>query len=284
MNTIRKILVAGASGMLGTDLVSVLGERYEVVGVDQAEGDLSNPDVAEKMIAGINPDLIVNAAAYTNVDDCQNKQGYAKALRANVILPTNLASTAQAMDIPFVHFSTDYVFSGEKGDPYVETDRPMPLSAYGKSKLIADLVIQRVCWKHLILRSSWLFGKNGVNFVEKILQKAEKNELLTVVDDQIGCPTSTLELARGTRAAIEKNLLGIYNIACRDSVSWHGFAKKICEIAGHQLQVQPITTPALNLPAKRPANSSLNCTRFIRDTGHKPATWQDALTEYIKKR
>ena len=280
----RRILITGCRGMLGAQLAETLVGAGQVVGVDIDQGDLSDMDVCRRIVKEASPDVVVNAAAFTRVDDCEMPEILPKAMAANARIPKNLARLCKESGALLVHISTDYVYDGKKDDPYVEDDEPAPLSAYGRSKLAGDEAVIASGCKYLILRTAWLFGRHGHNFIEAILRQADEKDRLRVVNDQRGAPTSTIDLAEGIKIALDHSLAGLFHFACRGSTTWLDYAKKICEFAGIDVPVDPITTEQLGLPAPRPANSLLDCTRFIQATGFEPRTWQRALADYVEKR
>lgn len=273
------ILVVGANGMLGRDLLSLLGERGQ--GVDIDEIDITLPESVLKVIGLLKPEVVINCAAYTDVDGCEGNIETAMAVNGEGV--AYLAMACRDLGALLVQISTDYIFDGGKGTPYVEDDAPCPLSVYGESKLAGEMNAA-FCPEHLIVRTQWLYGVHGKNFVETMLRLGAEKDELTVVDDQIGSPTWTVDLARAIIALIDSGCRGIYHAANSGYCSWNGFAEAIFEEAGLNVSVRPMTTTELNRPARRPLYSTLECSKLAGDTGFRPQAWRDALREYLKLR
>ncbi len=273
-----KILILGAKGMLGHDLVETFSE-HEVIGWDRTDLDLTDFSLAEKKITDLKPELIINAAAYTAVDDAETNREIAMKINGEAV--GNLAKIAKKLDVPIVHYSTDYVFNGENSDGYKEDEEQIaPLNVYGESKALGEKLLQANTDKFYLIRISWLYGKNGKNFVETMLKLAKEKDELGVIDDQVGCPTYTKDVALRTKEIVEGKLpFGIYHSANSGKASWYDFAKKIFELANVSIKVKPIPTEAYPLPAKRPKNSILLNTKL------KPLrNWEEALKDYINNR
>lgn len=273
------ILVVGANGMLGRDLIELLGDRGK--GVDIDDIDITSPESVLKIIGLLKPDVVINCAAYTDVDGCETNIETAMAVNGEGV--AYLAMACRDSGALLVQVSTDYVFDGGKGTPYVEDDAPCPLSVYGESKLAGEMNAA-FSPEHLIVRTQWLYGHHGKNFVETMLRLGAEKEELTVVDDQIGSPTWTVDLAGAIVALIENGCRGIYHAADSEYCSWNGFAKAIFEEAGLKVTVKPMTTTELNRPARRPLYSTLECTKLAADTGFYPQSWRSALQKYLKLR
>ena len=265
--------------MLGRDLLALLGERG--LGVDIDEIDITDPGSVLKVVGYLKPEVVVNCAAYTDVDGCETNVETAMAVNGEGV--AYLAMACRDLGALLVQVSTDYIFDGGKGTPYVEDDAPCPLSIYGESKLAGEMNAA-FCLEHLIVRTQWLYGLNGKNFVETMLRLGEEKNELTVVDDQIGSPTWTVDLARAIIALIDSGCRGVYHAANSECCSWNGFAKAIFEEAGLNVSVTPMTTIELNRPAKRPLYSTLECSKLSADTGFRPQAWRNALREYLKLR
>lgn len=287
-----KILVLGSQGQVGWELARSLLPLGEVTALSRAEADLANPDALRKAIRSHAPELIVNAAAYTAVDKAETEE--ASAFAANSVAPGVLAEEARQQNALLIHYSTDYVFDGNLARPYTETDATNPQSAYGRSKLVGEAAIEAVGGAYLILRTSWVYGARGHNFLQTMLRLARERETLRVVADQTGAPTWARWIADATahvaRQALSRKAdggftSGVYHLTCGGAVSWHGFASEI--IAQYRrLQpsevlavgtITPITTAEYPLPAKRPANSRLDCTKLRLDYGVAQPDWQSAL-------
>lgn len=273
------ILVVGAKGMLGQDLMALLGER--ACGVDIDEIDITSLESVLRVIGDLKPEVVVNCAAYTDVDGCESNTDTAMAVNGEGV--GYLAMACRESGALLVQVSTDYVFDGGKGTPYREGDASCPLSVYGESKLAGEMNAA-VCPEHLIVRTQWLYGLQGKNFVETMLRLGSEKDELTVVNDQIGSPTWTVDLARAIVALIENGCRGIYHAANGEYCSWNDFARQIFAEAGLNVSVKPMTTDELNRPARRPLYSTLECTKLIADTGFNPPTWREALREYLKLR
>jgi len=273
------ILVVGAHGMLGRDLMEVLAG--EVRGVDIEEIDITSLESVRRMLLTLRPHIVINAAAYTDVDGCETNRELAMQVNGEGV--AHLALTCREIGAKLVQLSTDYVFDGSKNQPWLEDDPPNPLSVYGESKLAGELNAA-IAADHLIVRTQWLYGLGGKNFVETMLRLAGEKKELAVVDDQIGSPTWTVDLARAIRSLIEKECRGIYHAANSGTCSWNEFARAIFETAGCDVLVKPLTTSELGRPAARPLYSVLNCGKLERDTGFAPQPWRDALSTYLETR
>ena len=273
------ILVVGSNGMLGQDLLARLGERGR--GVDLPDIDITDMISVQRVLTTLHPKVVVNCAAYTDVDGCESDPE--KAMQVNGEGVAFLAMITARLGAKLVHVSTDYVFNGSKGAPYLEDDLQRPLNVYGESKLAGELNVD-VNPDNLLIRTQWLYGLHGKNFVETMLRLGTEKDELSVVDDQIGAPTWTADLAAGIMALIDKGCTGVYHVANSGSTSWNGFARAIFEEAGMAVKVLPMTTEQLNRPAKRPLVSTLDCAKLIADTGFKPRPWQEALKKYMELR
>ncbi len=270
-----KILILGAKGMLGTDLVEAFS-KHEIIGWDKTELDLTDFELVKKQVTKLKPEIIINAAAYTAVDEAEEKRDLAMLINGEVV--GNLAKIAKSLDIPIVHYSTDYVFDGEEKEGYKEDEvKIAPLSVYGESKVLGEKLLQGNTDKFYLIRISWLYGKNGKNFVETMLKLGKEKDELSVINDQVGSPTFAKDVARVTKEIIEtKKPFGIYHVANSGKASWYDFAKKIFEIAKIDIKVRPIPTEDYPLPAKRPKNSILINTKLKELRG-----WEEALLEYL---
>ncbi len=283
-----KLLVTGANGQVGWALARALAPLGEVVALGRGELDLARPDALRDGVRAIAPDVIVNAAAYTAVDRAESEPQLARAV--NAIAPGILAEEAQRLDAVLVHYSTDYVFDGTKPAPYVETDPTNPLNAYGRTKLEGERAIGASGCRHLTLRTSWVYGARGGNFLLTMLRLAgERRQSLRIVDDQVGAPTWSREIAAATAALLARPALagrgaeGLYHLTASGATSWFGFAQAIfTSPAMARLGVLPpaleaIPSSAYATPAQRPANSRLDCGRLARDAGITLAPWDEAL-------
>jgi dTDP-4-dehydrorhamnose reductase len=273
------ILVVGANGMLGQDLMSLLGERGR--GVDLPAIDITDMVSVQQVLTALKPKVVINCAAYTDVDGCE--ANVETAMQVNGEGVAFLGLVTRAIGAKLVQVSTDYVFDGSKGSPYKEDDLQQPLNIYGESKLAGELNLD-INPDNLLVRTQWLYGLHGKNFVETMLKLGQEKTELTVVDDQIGSPTWTMDLARGILALVDKDCRGTYHCANSGHTSWNGFAQAIFEEAGLAVQVLPMTTEQLNRPARRPLYSTLDCSKLVADTGFAPQPWREALTQYLTLR
>lgn len=284
-----RILVTGSDGQVGHELLKTLAPLGEVVGITRADGDLALPEVVGSLLDRIRPDLVVNSAAYTAVDKAENEEGAAQAL--NAALPAQLARWASANGALLVHYSTDYVYSGEGEVPMAENEPPAPLSVYGKTKLAGDDSILAESSSAIILRTSWVYGARGHNFMLTMLKLAASRNELNVVADQWGAPTPAWLIAQVTALAIRarlagnKDVQGVFHLTCRGHTSWCGFAREIIRVAGErgaelkmgEQQVFPIPTSEYPAPAPRPKNSRLDVGRVEHVLGVQLPDWKAAL-------
>lgn len=272
----KKVLLTGADGMLGQDLSAVLeDEGYEVIETNRKTLDVTDFEQAEKVLNEYNPDFVVHCAAYTNVDGAE--ENLEIATKINVVGTENIARICANKNITLVYISTDYVFDGEKKEPYIPSDKPNPLNNYGKTKLEGEKAVQKYCKKFYIARTSWLYGHYGKNFVETMISFADKPEL-KVVDDQIGCPTWTVELSNGIVNLLEEMPeFGIYHICGSGQTSWYGFAQEIFRIMGKEVNLKPCKTDEFPRLAKRPKYSVMENNDICRN-------WKSALKDYINLR
>jgi len=277
-----KILIAGSRGMLGADLMETFGPVYETTGVDLPGLDITRPEQCHAKLKELRPDIVINAAAFTQVDACESREQ--EAFEVNGYGAGNLAMAAASVGALLVHYSTDYIFDGRKKGPYVEEDTPNPQSVYGKSKLLGETLIRRNCPDHLILRTSWLFGRNGSNFIRTILGAARKGNTLRVVNDQTGSPTYSRDLAEQTLAMIEADCRSTYHVTNSGACTWYGLASNALVWAGMEnVPVTPVATSEYPLPAPRPANSVLANARLQREGLPQMRPWQRAAREYIER-
>ncbi len=271
-----KILIIGSKGMLGKDLMTVLAP-YEPIGVDRAEMDLTDAAAILAKFEEVQPEIVINAAGYTAVDVAETPDGQQEALAINGIAVGALAELCAQRDIPLVHFSTDYVFDGMKMGEYKEIDTPSPLNQYGKSKLLGETLLQKYATKFYLIRTSWLYGKHGKNFVQTMIDLGKKGHQLTVVNDQIGKPTWTYDLAESVLTLlVEHRPYGIYHLVNEEAVSWYDFAVEIFQQLEMPVDILPVSSQEFSRPAPRPRNSALGNTKFPLLRSHK-----DALQQYL---
>jgi dTDP-4-dehydrorhamnose reductase len=290
MGNIRT-LIFGCSGQVGWELRHKLACLGQLTAVEYPEVDFSNPDSIRNAVRAAEPAVIVNAAAYTAVDKAESDSELAAAI--NGTAPGVLAEEARRLGSILVHYSTDYVFDGTKQGSYVETDTPNPLNVYGRTKLAGDQAIQSAGGNFLILRTSWVYGSRGGNFLLTMLRLAREREELRIVDDQIGAPTSSECIAQGTANILAQLLApaggglqgrsGIYNLTCAGATSWYGFAKALLTRSAESLgtpvpNLIPIKTSEFPRPAQRPANSRLSCQRLEETFGVRMPDWEHALS------
>lgn len=274
-----RIVVTGAKGMLGSDLVEVLAEGHQVIGVDIEDFDLSEVQAIDSLIS-FRPDLIIHTAAYTDVDGCELDPQ--KAYRVNALGTRHVAEACKVLDIPMVYISTDYIFDGKKREPYTESDAPNPINIYGRSKLEGEHFVNSTLRHFYIVRSAWLYGRHGRSFVKTILQKAQRGETLKVVDDQVGSPTYSRDLAKAIACLVKGTPFGTYHLTNSGSCSWYEFAERILTLAGLKgYHLTPITSKELGQPALRPPYSVLASSNWLKVTGQELRSWQDALQESL---
>ena len=273
------ILIVGVNGMLGRDMLALCEEGAR--GVDLDEIDITSLESTERVLRTLKPRTVINCAAYTDVDGCESNAETAMQVNGEGV--AHLAMASREIGARLVHVSTDYVFDGGKGSPYLEDDAPRPLNVYGESKLAGEL---NAAFNpdHLIVRTQWLYGLHGKNFVETMLRMALEKDQLAVVDDQIGSPTWTVDLARAILALLKGEHRGIYHAANSGFCSWNGFARAIFEESGLSVKVTGMTTDELNRPARRPLYSTLDCGKLEQDTGFRPQAWRSALKNYLQLR
>ncbi|TVM03834.1 MAG: dTDP-4-dehydrorhamnose reductase [Candidatus Brocadia sp. WS118] len=281
-----KILVLGSQGMLGRNLVNRLPgfahasfPSLEVIAANHAQLDIAQGPNTSRFIAQTTPDIIVNCAAFTNVDACETH--ISDAFAVNATGAKHVALAGKETGVKIIHISTDYVFDGAKNQSYVETDHPNPISIYGKSKLSGEIAIQEVCEKYAILRTAWLYGQYKKNFVTTMLDLGKKNGSVSVVTDQIGSPTYTTDLSYAIWNVISKDLQGIYHVANTGTCSRYEWARKIFELTGNKVSVHPVKTRDYKRAATVPQNSSLNCSKYTTASGHTMRPWQEALGDYL---
>jgi dTDP-4-dehydrorhamnose reductase len=282
-----RILLIGRIGQVGWELRRSLAPMAEVTCLDFPEIDLTQPDSIRRAVDEARPQVVINAAAYTAVDKAESEPD--RATQINGEAPGIMAEAAKQAGALLVHYSTDYVFDGSQSGPYLETDAPNPLSAYGRSKLAGDRAIQAVGGPHLIFRLCWVYGARGQNFLLTMMRLARERECLRVVEDQVGAPTPSRLIAQTTVLALRHvlalrdpaPLLGLYHLAAGGATSWHGFASAIVGLMpaeGRKCQrVEPIPASQYPTPARRPANSRMSCAKLEQTFGLRLPQWEDCL-------
>jgi dTDP-4-dehydrorhamnose reductase len=286
-----RILVTGANGQVGRELAGALAPLGEVIAADRGRLDLAQPAALRERVRAIAPDAIVNAAAYTAVDRAESEPELARTV--NTIAPGVLAEEAARRDAVLVHYSTDYVFDGTKAGPYVESDAPNPLSVYGRTKLEGERAVGASGCRHLTLRTSWVYGARGRNFLLAMLRLARERPGLRIVDDQVGAPTWCREIAAATASLLARPELaargaeGLYHLTASGATSWFGFAQAI--FTSPEMVRLGVTPPALEaIPAsahpaaaRRPSNSRLDCGKLLDRAGVRLAPWDEALARCL---
>ncbi len=284
-----RILIVGADGMLGQDVVREFSRDHELLLSTLAgEGDTHGLDITclddvRRLTGDLGPNLVVNCAAHTAVDRCEEEEELA--FRINGEGAGNLARASAENGARLFHISTDYVFDGEKGEPYVEEDTPNPRSVYGASKLAGERAVMDSGCEFYMGRIQWLYGAGGPNFAETMLGLAEKHPQLKVVDDQRGCPTWTVEVARSMRRIIEGGELGLYHMSARGETTWFGFTRALLDAVGKEdFPLEPCTTEEFPRPAHRPRNSVLSNAHLARTIGDEMLPWDDVIEDFLRSR
>lgn len=278
----NKIIVTGCNGQLGRAINHELMGKHDIefVNTDVAELDITNIDKVMELAREVKPYAIINCAAHTGVDACEDE--WDKAYRINAIGPRNLSIAAYETGAKMVHISTDYIFDGKADKPYIEFDRPNPQGAYGTTKLAGEKMVKDFADRYFILRTAWLYG-DGKNFVKTMLRLSENNDKVRVVGDQVGSPTSAKELAAAIAHLLFTENYGLFHATCEGSCSWAQFAEEIFRLAGKDTKVETITTEEFGAKAPRPAYSILENYMFKLTTNYTFADWHDALTVYMKE-
>ena len=286
-----KLLVLGAGGQVGRELCRrEWPAGYRLAAFDRGDIDITREDSIAAAMQRERPDMVINAAAYTAVDRAETEPDAAWA--ANCTGPGQLAAACREAAVPLIHISTDYVFDGSKARPYREDDPVNPLGVYGRSKEAGDRAVREALPEHVILRTAWVYSAHGHNFVKTMLRLAGERPVLRVVADQTGSPTSAAEIAAAIatvvrRLAAGEGRWGTYHFTGGGAVTWHGFAEAIFELAapwrGPPPRVEPISTADYPTPARRPANSVLDCRRIGEAFGITPRPWREALADVIRE-
>jgi dTDP-4-dehydrorhamnose reductase len=292
----KKILITGKNGQVGWELQRSIAALGQVIAIDADEMDLANPDAIRSTIRDLKPAIIINPAAHTAVDKAESEPELAHAI--NGIAPGILAEEAQRLGSILVHYSTDYVFDGSKAAPYTEEDTPNPQSVYGKTKLEGEQAVHASGCKHLIFRTSWVYGVHGGNFVKTMLRLAKERSELRIVGDQFGAPTWARDLAQATASALtnwqskdwDSSLNGLYHLTNCGRTNWHHFAEEIIRLARQydaalatkSIDIRAITAAEYPVPAKRPVNSVLSNDKINRAFGIRLPEWQVSLAENIR--
>ena len=285
----RRILVIGAKGMLGKDLVEILRSSSrvdqhldcEILGWDIEEIDIQEEKNTITKIESLRPNIVINIAAYTNVDGCESHDEKAFAINAEGM--RHVALGALRCRAKVVYLSTDYIFDGKKREPYLEDDPPHPLSVYGRSKLRGEQYVQEMVEDALIVRTQWLYGKYGNNFVASVLRQAREKKVLSIVNDQVGSPTYTIDLSRAISVLIQCDARGVFHVANSDLCTWFAFGQEILKLSGMEgVRIVPISSEEVGRPATRPLYSVLNTEKLKRETGMTLRPWSEALKAYLQ--
>ncbi|KAB3537330.1 dTDP-4-dehydrorhamnose reductase [Alkaliphilus pronyensis] len=269
-----KICIIGGTGQLGYELNKVFKDK-DIISIGKKNLDITNKAETVKLIKDINPQWVIHAAAFTNVDKCEERQEIA--FQVNTIGTENVVKAVNNIKSNLIYISSDYVFDGNKGRPYDEKDQQNPVNIYGKSKYLGELEVINNLNSYYIVRTSWLYGYKGNNYVQTILNLTNHNTIINAVDDQIGCPTFTLDLANAIKALIDsEGEFGIYHLTNDGSCTWYEFAEEICKLRNINARIIPIKTDELRRKAPRPKNSSLKNNSSI-----KLRHWKEALNQFL---
>ena len=282
-----RVLVTGAKGQLGSDVANELNSRkYETIGVDIEEMDITDPESVNKIVVKANPDVVIHCAAWTAVDAAEDRDNISIVRSVNVEGTKNIANACKKLDCKMIYISTDYVFSGRGTDPWKPDCRNYaPLNVYGQTKLEGELAVAGALDKYFIVRIAWVFGVNGSNFIKTMLNIGKKYDTVRVVNDQIGTPTYTYDLARLIADMAESENYGYYHATNEGGyISWYDFACEIFKQAGYNTNVVPVTTEEYGISkAKRPFNSRLDKSKLLENGFEPLPTWQNALKRYLKE-
>ncbi|HNT67560.1 MAG TPA: dTDP-4-dehydrorhamnose reductase, partial [Syntrophorhabdaceae bacterium] len=273
-----KVLFAGGKGLLATNIIPLFKNRFDVASFDIDEWDIADRKAGEAVVARERPDALVNCAAVTDVDGCEDKRELAE--KVNSRGAAIIADICSEHGIKLVHISTDYVFDGTKGLPYTEEDTPNPVSFYGKTKLWGEEQVLAKAPSSLIIRSQWLYGEGGRHFISKVIEIARERGSIEVVDDQRGSPTYAKDIAEPLSILIEKGESGIYHICNDGSCTWYELAQEVFMALGMDIQVTAVSSQALNRKAARPAYSVFDTKKARNATGIAMRSWPEALREY----
>ncbi len=277
-----KVIVAGSQGMLAQDLIPIISTEHETISLAANELDITNKEQVFDVVGESKADLVINCAAYSQVDQAETE--IKQAFRVNAYGVQQLALACRQHGSTLCHISTDYVFDGTNNEPYQPFDQPNPISRYGESKLAGEIFVRSILNRYYLIRTSSLYGKNGKNFVNIILQLAEKGDPLKVVYDQQMSPTWTVNLAQGILRLISTGNFGTYHLTDRTNggITWHELAGRILEIKGSHAEIEAITTEQFARPAKRPAYSVLDTSLFTLCSGYEPLPWQESLKRFLE--
>ena len=274
------VAVTGSGGLLGREVVRVFQKEYDVIELPHNRLDISDLGQVREVLLNNSPDMVVNCAAYAAVDKAE--EDIEKVNLINGLGVRNLALVCRELGIPLVHISTDYVFSGEKEEPWGIFDRREPVNAYGYSKYLGERYLETISPQYYLVRTSWLFGSGGPNFVASILNAASKQPELRVVNDQVGCPTYAVHLTEGILELVKTGAFGVYHITNQGGVSWYELARFIIQEAGLDVAIVPVSSAEFPRLARRPRNSILNLFPLRETIGRLLPPWQDAMSDYLQ--
>ncbi|MDD4371492.1 MAG: dTDP-4-dehydrorhamnose reductase [Anaerostipes sp.] len=277
-----RILVTGAAGQLGTDVMNELKLRgHEGIGVDVNEMDITKPDMVDKVIKEASVEAVIHCAAYTAVDAAEDNIDLCRKINADGT--RNIAKVCRELDIKMMYISTDYVFDGQGSRPWKPDDKRAPLNIYGQTKYEGELAIEELLDKFFMVRIAWVFGVNGKNFIKTMLNLGKTHDSLTVVDDQIGSPTYTYDLAKLLVEMIATDKYGRYHATNEGLCTWYEFACEIFKQAGMDVTVTPVSSDEYPAKAKRPSNSRMDKSKLTKNGFNLMPPWQDALSRYLKE-
>ncbi len=276
-----KVLVTGAGGMLGRDLVSVLSRKHETVPLDRSGLDITDREGVYRTLAAVRPDIVVNCAAYTRVDEAEEERE--KAFLVNGLALQNLATACNDHEIVLCHISTDYVFDGTASRPYTPFDTTSTINVYGESKLAGEMYVRWLMRRFYIIRTSWLYGLHGRNFVKTILRLSRERKEIRVVSDQIGSPTWTVTLSEFVAKVIDSEVFGVHHATdcTRGGISWYDLARETVRLAGSAARIVPVPTREYPTPARRPSYSVLDTFHSEVSTGFRFPDWRESLGRFI---
>ncbi len=276
----KRLIVTGAGGMLGADVTRQFSSDFKVTGLTRQDLDITDKKAVRQVFKHYRPEIVINCAAFTRVDDCESMKETAFSVNAEG--PGILASACRDSGALLVHISTDYVFDGSKKSPWKEDEPKAPLNIYGESKLQGEKRVEARCDNYLIIRTSWLFGLNGPNFIATMLNLSKKRDELSVVNDQEGSPTSTRDLAWGIKMLVMHDLRGVFHCCNSGSCTWFDLCRFVFEKRGIKgVTLKPVPSESFPRPAARPEYSVLDTSRFKKFTGRKMRPWQQAVSEYL---
>ncbi len=277
-----EILVVGAKGLLGGDIIKFYSENLSVRGIGRETMDITRRQNVFETIETLSPKIVINCAGLTNVEMCEKNSELA--FKVNCDGAENLASACKKIGAKLIHISTDYVFDGEKSAPYTEDDQPNPISIYSESKLAGEEKVRNNLDDHLIIRTAWIYGFHTKSFTRMVLTRAKEQEVVSVINDQYGCPTYTFDIAEGIRKLLETNLNGTFHLTNEGTCNRYEFTKEIFRLAGlNSDRVKPISSREMNWVARRPKCLELSKEKYKKATGCGIRQWEKALKDYLSK-